>query len=192
MPQLAAQINYDNLLIPLVGWVCLLAFRASDEWAEHRPAARTLLTLLGVSLLASLVKYEFIPIFAAEVLFLGFIYHQHFRHHFRACWAALRTSWQRESRLLRTGLIVLVLVSVGLVGQRDGVNLITYHTIAPDCSMVLSISDCSAYSVWNHDYTSHQQVLSHAAQATSNPISYFGEWTYWVWYRLFFCRQRAG
>jgi hypothetical protein len=185
-PQMAAQINYDNLLIPLVAWTCLLTFQAIDELRHHHPSARTLLTLLSVCLLSSLVKYEFMPIFLGVVLFLLFVAHKSFRGKLYLLWARLKESWVQQSRRLKTLLIIATLISAGMFVQRDGINLIKYHTISPDCSTVLSIKDCSAYSVWDHDYTSHQKVISNATKVNSNPLYYLSQWAYWLWYRLFF------
>ena len=42
VPELAGQINYDNLLIPLVAWVCLLTFKATDEIKKRSPSVKTL------------------------------------------------------------------------------------------------------------------------------------------------------
>ena len=70
--------------------------------------------------------------------------------------------------------------------QRDVVNVFKYHTISPNCSTVLNVKDCQAYSVWDHDYTSHQKVVAKAVKVNSDPIYYVSQWAYWLWYRLFF------
>lgn len=185
-PQLASQINYDNLVFPLVGWVCLLTFRATDEFKKGQPSVRTLITLLSVCLLASLVKYEFMPIFLAVVIFLLLIVHQSFRGKSHLLWSRLWKNWLQQSWRLKAVLVSILIISTGMFMQRDGLNLIKYHTISPDCDSVLSIQDCSAYSVWDHDYTSHQMVISSATKVNPNPIDYVGQWIYWLWYRLFF------
>jgi hypothetical protein len=185
-PQLAAQINYDNLLIPLVGWACLLAFQAIDELKHRRPSVRTLITLLSVCILSCLVKYEFMPIFLGIVLFLLLVVHQSFAGRLRLLWTRLKGDWGHLSSRLKAGLIVLLLISLVLFVQRDGVNLVKYHTISPNCSAVLSVKDCKAYSVWNYDYESHQLVASKAVKVDSNPVTYVAQWSYWLWYRLFF------
>lgn len=185
-PQMAAEINYDNLLIPLVGWTCLLTFQAIDELKLRRPSVRTLLTLLSVCLLSSLVKYEFMPIFLGIVLFLLFIAYKSFRGKFHLLWPRMKQDWGRQSRRLRIFLVACVLISVTLFVQRVGVNLVRYHAISPDCAVVLSVKDCSAYSVWDHNYTQHQLVISKAQKVDSNPVTYLGRWAYWLWYRSFF------
>jgi hypothetical protein len=185
-PQLAAQINYDNLLIPLIGWVCLLTFQVTDELKQRRPTIRTLVTLVSVCLLATLVKYEFMPIFLAVALFLALIVRQYFRHKLSRLWSLLSKDWHRQSRRLQAGLVILLLLSIGMFAQRDGLNLVRYHTFSPNCAAVLSIQRCHAYSVWDHDYSSHQAVVSKTAKVDPNPVTYVAQWAYWLWYRLFF------
>lgn len=185
-PQLAAQINYDNLVIPLVAWTCLLTFNAIDEIKQRKPSVRTLITLLTVCLLSSLVKYEFMPIFLGVVLFLLFITYKSFRGDLHVLRSRIRHSWSQQSRRVKAVLIALVLISVTMFVQRDVVNLVKYHSISPDCSAVLSVKDCSAYSVWDYNYRTHQLVLNKVKKVDSNPITYVEEWAYWLWYRLFF------
>jgi hypothetical protein len=185
-PQLAAQINYDNLLIPLVGLTCLLAFRVIDELKRHRPSVRSLVSLLSVCLLTSLVKYEFMPIFLGIVLFLIFMVQQYYRGKLHVLGSRLRQDWGRQSLRLKAALLACLVISLTLFVQRDGINIIKYHTISPNCAAVLNVQDCSAYSVWDHDYTSHQRVLSKAVKVDHNPLTYIAQWAYWLWYRLFF------
>lgn len=185
-PQIAAQINYDNLLIPLIGLSCLLTFQAIDELKRKKPSVRTLLILFSVCLLSTLVKYEFVPIFLGIILFLSFMTRQSFRGKFHLLLSRLRQDWIQQSRRLKIILFALVLISSGLFIQRDGVNLVRYHTISPNCSAVLSVQDCKAYSVWDHDYVSHQHVVAKTAKVNSSPLYYISQWVYWLWYRLFF------
>jgi hypothetical protein len=187
VPQLAAQINYDNLVILLTAWVCLLTFKASDEISKREISARTLIKLLSVCIFASLVKYEFMPIFLGVVLFIFFMAVRFYRKNPKALFTRLTQSWASQTRLARSVLVIVLVIGIGLFAQRDGANLIKYHTISPDCSKVLSISACEQYSVWDYNYTSHNAILT-SSQPTkfANPISYLASWVYWTWYRLFF------
>ena len=190
VPQLAAQINYDNLLFPLVAWVCLLSFRLIDELRAKRPTARTSLTLLAVCLFTSLVKYAFLPIFVGVAVFLAVsayrVSRQYGRQVVNSWWLSLR----RLPWPLATLLIALCVLGAGMLWQRDGLNVVRYHAISPDCGQVLSVKTCSAYPPWYFSYTSHQQAIAstHTAGAGryQNPIVYLGVWLYWMWFRLFF------
>jgi hypothetical protein len=190
-PQLAAHINYDNLLFPLVAWSCLLAFRLIDEIRARQPSARTVLTLLSVCLFASLVKYPFLPIFLALVLYLVAISFKTFRGQSRALAGSLWCSLRQLSRPTAVLLVGLCLLGTGMLVQRDGINLIRYHEIVPDCGQVIGVKACSAYSAWDFSYVSHQNVLASknglgVPLNSYNVIAYIGVWMYWMWYRLFF------
>lgn len=185
-PLLAAQINYDNLLIPLIAWVCLLTFDITDQIRKKNISSKTLITLASVCLLTSLVQYEFMPIFLAVVIYIAYISYRNYRGQFKKLFSGVWRDWLKQSRWSKLVLAMVLIVSLGLFVQRDGVNLIRYHQIQPNCSVVLNVQDCSAYSVWYHDYTLHEVVLAKTYKLQYNPITYTAQWVYWLWYRLFF------
>jgi hypothetical protein len=187
LPQLAGQINYDNMLLPLVAWTCLLTLQASDELNRRQPSARTLLTLACIGILAGLVKYEFLPVLVGSVVFLSYTAFKQFRGSGRLLWQRLWASWQHQSGRSRIGLVAVLIIGIGLFVQRDGANLVKYHTFAADCSVVLNVQSCSAYSPWNATYLRHQNVVAQKGRLHFvDPVSYTGWWGYWLWYRLFF------
>ncbi|HEX7964013.1 MAG TPA: hypothetical protein VF466_05515, partial [Candidatus Saccharimonadales bacterium] len=57
VPLLAGQINYDNLLFPLVAWTCLLVADAYGDIRKQRLNLKTLTVLVSLLMLSSLVKY---------------------------------------------------------------------------------------------------------------------------------------
>ncbi len=186
VPVIAAQVNYDDLLFPLVAWTCLLTFQVIDEIRQKQPTTRSILTLVIVCLLASLVKYAFLPIFAAAVLFVSFVTYQNFKGKFKQLWTAFLTSFNKLGWIVKVVLVALTLISLGMFMQRDGLNLVEYRTITPRCDAVLNVQQCGAYNIWLHDYNNHQQVLANQKIVSSGPIAWVGEWFYWMWYRLFF------
>ena len=186
VPQLAAQINYDNLIFPLVAWTCLLTFDAIDEIKKRQPSFRTLATLLIVCLLTSLVKYAFLPIFLGVVIFVSILGYRAFRGDFKSYLLHIWNSFKTQSKVSKTVLISLLIISLSLFVQRDGINLVKYHALAPNCASVLNVQDCSAYSVWDFNYLSHKNVIANPHLVSKNPIYYIAEWLYWMWYRLFF------
>ena len=185
-PLLAAQINYDNLLIPLVAWVCLLTFDLSDQIRKKHTSTKTLISLVSVCMLTSLVQYEFMPIFLAVVIYVSYMLFRTYKRQFRKLISGLWHDWLEQSKWAKVLLVSALVISIGLFMQRDGLNLIKYHEIEPDCSSVLSVKACSAYSVWYHDYTLHEAVLAKTNKLQYNPITYTAQWVYWLWYRLFF------
>ena len=73
--------------------------------------------------------------------------------------------------------------------QRDVVNLIKYHNVAPNCSLVMSTKACSAYGPWEYNDISHKTLIetkSHGHNPIQGPIYYTKQWLYWMWFRLFF------
>jgi len=189
VPQLAAQINYDNLMLPLMAWVVLVSFTVIDQIRAHKPSAPTLSYLAILCLLTSLVMYAFLPIFLAVVVFLSLIVVRNYRHTLGKFFADLLGSFKQQSNFLKAVTIGLLLLSAGMFIQRDGLNLIKYHAIAPNCSTVLNANDCSAYPVWASDNARHVTVQTQLKSGTfkyMNPLAYLLEWVYWMWYRLFF------
>jgi hypothetical protein len=191
VPQLAAQVNYDDLLFPLTAWACLETFNIIDELKQRKPSAISLLKLLAITLFACLVKYAFLPMLFSIVLVLGVIIYKAYRDSFGDFRAALVRSFEAAPAWASIGLSTLCLIAIGLLIQREGVNLVKYHSVVPDCSRVLSIKQCSAYSPWYVDYQRHQQVVTGSTPASENVAEYTWQWFYWMWYRLFFAVNGA-
>lgn len=188
VPQLAAHINYDNLLLPLTAWSCLLALDVLDEIQARKPNIRSMVLLSVVGLGAGIVKYAYLPIFAAIVVFLLFATWRQMKNNVRRTQLrkALKQSWADQSLLMKIALVAGFAVAFGLFFQRDGINLMRYHTVTPDCSRILSEHACSQYSVWSADTAWHTALLQQPTVSFENPVVYFASWLYWVWYRLFF------
>jgi len=187
VPQLSAQINYDNLLLPLVAWTALLTFDLVDQIKKGTPSIKTLLTLFIVCVFASLVKYAFLPIFLGYGLFLIILVFRRYRHNLKSFFTQLWASWVKRSLLVKSLLLVLLVISLGMFMQRDGVNVIRYHSIAPNCSKVLTVGQCSSYSPWEFNYQQHQYIEHQKSSGVNGgPLYYATQWIYWMWYRLFF------
>jgi hypothetical protein len=183
VPFLAAQINYDNLLLPLVAAVVELTLAVSEELRRSTQLNFMKFgALLTLCLLASLVKYAFLPIFLAIIIFFAwqFVSYQRASHQLVR---AISDGW-RKSRVWHLVLVAfLLLVSLTAFSQRYVLNLIDYHQIVPNCGQVLSVKQCSAYGPWNRDYT---LALSKPANDKGNPLDFTGDWFYGMWLRLFF------
>ena len=187
VPQLAAQINYDNLVLPLTAAMILLAFRLIDEIRTNQLSIWSTALFIGASLLTSLVKYAFLPIFAAMIFFLLAILYQTHKSNLKLIWSQLADSWRQQRRLAKVVIVFLVIVPLGMFIERDVVNLVLYHSIEPNCSKVLSVKSCLAYSPWAYNYKLHNKLTtSPTSLSFSNPVVYLFQWLYWMWYRLFF------
>jgi len=187
VPQLAGQVSYDDLFIPLTALMILIAFRLYDEIKAKNISIWTVMIFLGGSILTSLVKYAFLPFFAAMLLYLGIILYQQYKLNFRLILKQLVTTWYEQKLLAKVMIVFLAIVPLAMFIERDGVNLVLYHSIQYNCPEALSVKQCKYYSPWKYNYKNHLLVLSHKASYTyTNPFIYFFQWLYWMWYRLFF------
>lgn len=185
VPQLAGQINYDDLLIPLVALSTLVSLKVIDQINHKKLKAKTFLWLALICLFSSLVKIEFGPIFLGIILFLGYLIHKNYKHHYRKFGLELLSDWKKQSLIFKIVIIVAFVFLGSMFIERDGYNMYKYHAIDPNCSQILTTGQCSSYSVWSAVDSRHHYVVSNKV-SVMNPISYTGSWLYWMWYRLFF------
>lgn len=189
VPLLAGQINYDNLLIPLVALTLLLASDVNSQLQTKRqlPYGKVLV-LSAVCLFSSLVQYMYLPIMTGVFLWLGWQTFTLWRHdrsrvfnHTGAGWTA--TNWRNR---LAIGLPVLI--ALGLFVQMYGVNVIKYHDLTPACDQVLSRTECAGYAPWLRN----QEVLAKHLNPNTNPVLYGGSWLYRMFVASFFTSSGGG
>lgn len=190
VPLLAAQINYDNLILPLTALSLLLSLRFENSLARGKKFdLKTLWQLLILGLLTSLVKYAFLPIFLAIAIFIGVRLWQK-RADILPFKKTLELSWSQISRPAKLGLAAGLIIALGLFGERYGVNLVKYHQPVPDCSSVLSVKQCSAYGPWIRDY---DFALANTQPATGHHrLTFTHAWLYGLWLRTFFSVDGPG
>jgi hypothetical protein len=186
-PQLAGQINYDDLIFPCVAWATYLSFDVIDSIKAKKVQIKPALSLLILCLFTSIVKYTFLPIFLGISIYLIYLLFRQYQGHVADGFKSLWTSWKRTSRRAQIILVILLVISFGMFAQRYAINLAEYHAISPDCSSVLSVKACSAYSPWYYDYVTHAGLLKQGSTVKfDNPLNYLFQWIYWMWYRLYF------
>src|SRR5665213_199085 len=94
-PLLAAQINYDNLLLPVTALALLLAANFDARLTKQKKLdTKLLLQLLTLCLLASLVKYAFLPLFVAILGFIAVRLWQRYRS-VKQVWLNLLLGWRQ-------------------------------------------------------------------------------------------------
>lgn len=183
VPLLAAQINYDNLFLPLVGLTLLMVVNFDKELAQKKRSSPYALTgIIVLCLLTSLVKYAFLPIFITIVAYLAVRHWQVFKS-FSVIWTAKKAAFKQIGLGMSLLLAAVIIISSGLFIERYGVNLLRYHAPVADCEQALSINACTAYGPWNRD---HILELSKSSSAPSSPATYAYDWLYGMWFRLFF------
>jgi len=182
VPLLAAQINYDNLFLPATTLALLLTvdFVTRLSAKRHLPFA-ALLQLLTVCLLTSLVKYAFLPIFAAALTFVTLKTWRTYRSP-PDLWKALKEGWHLAGYVGRIGWIIALLLASILFVERYGLNLVRYGSPAPDCEQVLTVKQCSRYGPWIRDYNFKIANFN----GPRSPLTFTHEWLYGMWLRTFF------
>ncbi|HKU18162.1 MAG TPA: hypothetical protein VJP80_02705 [Candidatus Saccharimonadales bacterium] len=182
VPLLAGQINYDNLLLPLTAWTCLLTIRAYRQLAERRVPLKTLSLLIIVGLLSSIVKYAFLPIWVASLLFIAWHAWRTFRGRRRELRRELARDHDALSNKAKLGLLLALLVASFLFMQRYVMNVVSYHAPIPDCAAVIGEDECMNYGPWARDY----EYAQAKGNAHVNPFIYPWWWLCGMMYRLFF------
>lgn len=182
VPLLAAQINYDNLFLPITALALLMTVKLSASLTERKHLDAALLAgLLALCMLASLVKYAFLPLFVVIFIFLVVRLWQVYGSP-GAIRRDLYQSWSGLSCRLRVGLLVAIGISGMLFIQRYGVNLVVYHAPVPDCSKVLTVEQCSEYGPWIRDY--NLKLANIGGPRSLRTFS--ADWFYGMWLRTFF------
>jgi hypothetical protein len=183
VPQLAAHINYDNLLMVMLPLMCLTVFNLTDSFRKGRIDVAAALGFLAICLYMCVVKYAALPFLVGAVVFLFAMFMRYF-------WGRMRTVgpaiWKDTKQLRRP--ILLTLVAICLLGtvlfvQRYGVNVARYKTPVPDCGKVLTVEQCVAYGPWGRDYYFEQ---ARPSEFNPNPLAYMSEWLEGMWFRTFF------
>lgn len=180
VPLLAGQINYDNLLLLLIAWICLLTLSIMRAVQQDRLPVGLLIGLLVLCLLASLVKYAFLPVFMTIFGFLVVYTIWQFK---KQTIPLIKSSWRQLARTRRWLLCLALILSLGLFAERYGVNTVLYHTPIPDCGTILDDDACMEYGPWNRD---RLLIQNKSSTVETNPLIYTGQWLYGMWYRLFF------
>jgi hypothetical protein len=186
-PLLAAQINYDNLILPLTALALLLAVKF-DAKLKRRFDLVTLWQLALLCLLAGLVKYAFLPIALVLAVFVIGRVWQRYRA-VKPLWRDLAAAWRALGGRLRLGLVISLFLALGLFGERYAVNLARYHAPVPDCADALSAQECRSYGPWLRDYD-FKRLKSTPVRG---PLYYTEhEWLYGMWLRSFFMVDGPG
>lgn len=162
---LAAQINYDNLLI-LAVMACLyqavLLWRRLEKDMLDVPR---LLLLVGLCCFSSLIKYAFLPVFLALLLVIG--------------WKITTRPLLQLNASARLKLPVVVFAAVGLslFAWYYGGNTIKYHNPVPQCDQVLTVNACKHYYAWHHIYVIQADSKAHHQVADKGLVLYGLYWT---------------
>ena len=182
VPQLAAQINYDNPLFLLTNISLLLTVRIIASVRDQKQVPlRQLLAWLTVGLTASIIKVAFLPIFAAAGLVLGGWLIWYFK---RQSSPIMKLRQQLPIAGLRDYALLGAFVVVGsLFVLRYGGNVVNYGQLQPGCDVVLSEQRCRAFGPYGRDYGLRQGL---SANFEPDPVQYIQDWYRGMHKRLLF------
>jgi len=158
-PHLAATINYDNLallLCPLFIYLIILCSQSLRQ--KGILPASTLIYATAVGSIGSLVKYPFLPIFGAGMVYLAIVWFRTKAH--KKTLKSISKTFGNYSLVKRLLLILLLIVSIGLFIERFGVNFAVYHRYQPVCQDMRPISECLRYGPWARNYYRKQEVAA--------------------------------
>lgn len=190
VPQLAGQINYDNLLLVIVPTALLLAIRIRESLRTKKVIlVEPLGWLVLLLMFGSLVKYAFLPIAVGIAAYVTYELARVSRRD-KKCWMRLWLGIKKLSLTMKLTFGILLFVALVLFGERYGTNLIKYHDPVPDCGAVLTVEQCMPYGPWGRDY-SWAQTADH--RETENAIGYtVQDWVPGMWRRLYFAIAGPG
>lgn len=182
VPLLAAQINYDNLMFPLVAVSLILAVKLVRTVVQTAQINLVhLLLLLVVGAFCSLVKFAYLPIIFATLLYLAIFTYKKLGS-VNAIKHSIKKSYSDSNKNILILLSLLLVLFGILFVERYAVNTVKYHAPIPECSKVLSEQQCAAYGPWLRD---HNFALAHPNKSYL-PLDFSGEWLYGMWLRSFF------
>lgn len=182
--QLAAHINYDNLLMPCVAGSLLLTLRFREKLLDkHQFSNRSLLGVIILCLLSSLVKFPFLPILAGVVVYLAYLMFSvsHRGRRSLHLWKGCRRDWLKIPSWQKAVLCIGLFVSLGLFVYSYGVNTVLYHNPVPQCGQVLGIDRCQAYGPWARNHRLAQHIPN-----DPNILYFIPNWIGGMFLRLFF------
>ncbi|MBI1856915.1 hypothetical protein HY003_02000 [Candidatus Saccharibacteria bacterium] len=159
---------------------------ATDPVEQGQIDAKRILLVIIVGLFASIVKYAFLPIFIAVLVWLSFDLK---KYGGGAIFRLFVNSFRKIVWPVKTILVILLIIGAGLFTERYGINTLRYHTPTPECDQVLSIEQCLEYGPWRRNYLTHQDKINGklTVNNASDPISYtLKTWAETMVYKLFF------
>jgi hypothetical protein len=182
VPLLAGQINYDNMLFPLVAWTCWLVLYITNDARKQKVDVKKIGVLVAVVLFSCMVKYAYLPVAMGVFFYLVVLLWRKFRGHGAQFTKQLGNSYKALGVWAKFGLLTLVLVGAGLFIQRYGMNMVRYHSPVPECGAALSTQECMLYGPWARDHLLAQNtgVFNHS------PLYFTKLWLDGMQTRLFF------
>lgn len=179
--QLAAQINYDNLLFPLLAASLLVAVNFANKLKDNKFDPWLFTWFIVIATVASLTKFTYVTILIPTLVFLGWHIFALYKRRRQNLWLNLSKTLRKLGRWQVTLMVVLVLVSAGLFAERYVGNIIRYRTPTPSCVKVIGPEKCKAYSIYQRDVLYKKAKLPYI---NKSPILFTYRWLKHMNYNL--------
>jgi len=175
---LAAQINYDNLLLLIVAWSVYLIVDMTNRVRKDGVLPLASVWLLAIAVLIGMsIKYAFLPIALSLFIWsvgLVVVSFKRQKHSFRAFSTMVKKQLSSFSVPALSGLIGLALLSI-FFASHYVVNHATYGSAIPSCEQVFTEDECTAYGPWNRN-RAYAANRSPSFQPLSYPAYMAIEW----------------
>lgn len=173
----AGQINYDNLLLPVFLVAIILTIHLKERLQANRVSLTTFLWWLVILISGSLIKFSFLPVALGAGLFIGAYLGLYVRANGLG---PIKQLGQAKDIVM----IAVVLLFGLLWGQRYVINTVKYHTPVPQCDAVLSVRDCMAYAPWARNYQLHESRGQRPLAGTQT-VAYTRYWVRAMYMQVF-------
>lgn len=169
---LAAQSNYDNLILLLTPLLLLLAYRLMTGFITFEKV----LLFLSIGMFGSIVKHSFLSIFfgVTLVIALSAIKKKDKGYMF----TRLQHFFSAPHKMRLVGICVLFLLAGFLFTERQVVNVLRYQQINVDCATVHSKEFCANYSPWRRNESEKTKKQMGLQEPMFSNVAGFG--VHWV------------
>lgn len=183
VPLLAGQLNYDNMLMPLIAIALLMSVSVNKKIKTGKkiPIGEILL-LMSLCMFSSLVKFEFLPIFAAIFLWISWNIFWGVRKGRFNLKKNILASWQKSSWKRKSIVAVPLVLATGFFFQMYGMSTIMYGTPLPHCDQILTEEQCRQYAPYNRDVI----AIANKVEPNPNPILFSVTWVYRMFVAMFY------
>lgn len=179
--QVAAQINYDNLLFLIIAMIIRCVLAVSHGLERKALNAQTVVALLLLFLFGSLVKFTLLPVAGAVLVFL--LIRVNATTKLRPALTMVLASFRRSQKIMQVAIVAALLIAGGLWFERYGLNLARYHAPTPACNRVISEQSCLSYGPWRRNY---YFKLEKARDLDTNVLRYTKLWSGHITWSLFY------
>lgn len=174
---ISSAVNYDSM--SMLSWFLLLL---SVLRLQEKMSLDNILLVVLFSISTVIIKVTYAPVILALLLTYLFINRKRLN---KLVGAIIPRSLSKRTILL----IITCIAVCGLALSRVGFNLVRYHSVAPSCQAVHSVSACSESTALQRDRQVHESFLQFkraGGYIDFNPLTFAGDWSDKMYQRLFF------